>query len=300
MNQTVVWITVIAVLVLLGVWLLLRLFQYKKQIRSFGAELERRRSKEVKCPLQVELFGKEIVELAVALNKYTDEQKELMLQMGREREKLKSVIAGISHDFRTPLTGAYGYLQMVKKSGELSERSAEYLDTALEKTLYLKELSDEFFEVSALEANTNQIATETVHFDKLLQESILEQYEWIQENEIRAEFDLPEQSTFIQGNVYYLKRILDNLFSNARKYTKQFLRVTLQSEGDSVWLCIRNDTGGEELSGEKLFEPFYRGDARNKEGSGLGLYVIKCLAIAMGYEVTAKVQEDVFEIEMRM
>jgi signal transduction histidine kinase len=50
----------------------------------------------------------------------------------------------------------------------------------------------------------------------------------------------------------------------------------------------------------KIFEPFYRGESRSKNGSGLGLYVVKCLATAMGYEVEAKVAEDVFEVKMRM
>ena len=300
MNQGTVWIVATVLLALVAVWLLFRLFQYKKQIRCFTKELERRLEGGVDSPLQVNMFEKEVVGLATELNKHTREQKEMMLQMEREREKLKGVIAGISHDFRTPLTGAYGYLQMVKKSGELSEKNEEYLDIALAKTLYLKELSDEFFEVSALEANTKQIETEPVHFDRLLQECILEQYDWIQENGLVAEFFMPEQSIYVQGNAYYLTRILENLFSNVRKYAKRHVSVTLSQEGAKVRLYISNDMGGESLCADKVFEPFYRGDSRSKNGSGLGLYVIKCLATAMGYEVEAKAKADRFEIEMRM
>jgi len=300
MNQLTVWIVATVLLALVAAWFLFRLFRYKRQIRSFTQELERRLGGDVNSPLQVDMFEKEIVALAVELNKHTREQKEMMLQMEREREKLKNVIAGISHDFRTPLTGAYGYLQMVKKSGELSEKNEEYLDIALAKTLYLKELSDEFFEVSALEANTKQIETGMVHFDKLLQECILEQYGWIQENGLVTEFSVPEQSICVQGNAYYLTRILENLFSNVRKYAKRYVSVTLSQEGTKVRLHISNDMGGESLCADKVFEPFYRGESRSKNGSGLGLYVVKCLATAMGYEVEAKVAEDRFEIEMRM
>ncbi len=300
MNQSAIWIALAVLLALFGVWLLFRLVQYKRQIRYFTKELERRLTGDVNSPLQVNMFEKEIVRLAVELNKQAQEQKELMLQMEREREKLKNVIAGISHDFRTPLTGAYGYLQMVKKSGELSEKNEEYLDVALMKTLYLKELSDEFFDVSALEANAKQIETDKVHFDKLLQECILEQYEWIQKNGISAEFLLPDQSVYVQGNTYYLTRILENLFSNVRKYARCSLRVMLSQEGTKAVLSVSNDMGGETLCAEKVFEPFYRGESRSRNGSGLGLYVINCLATAMGYEVMAKVSEDMFEIEMRM
>ena len=267
MDGKVMWMVGSMLLGLLCLVLFLRLFQYKKQIRSFTEKIKKRRSKEMACPLRVDMFEKEMVELAVALNEYTDEQKMLTLQIERDREKIKSVIAGISHDFRTPLTASYGYMQMVKKSGELSEKNIGYLDISLEKTLYLKELSDEFFEVSAIEANTKKIESETVHLDQLLQECILEQYDWIRERGIRTEFVLPEHGVYVQGNGYYLKRILDNKFSNVRKYAKAFVRVFLEETEEGVRLCIANDTGGEEISCDRVFEPFYRGESLSREGS---------------------------------
>ena len=81
----------------------------------------------------------------------TDEQKELTLQMERDRERLNYVIAGISHDFRTPLTASYGYMQMVKKSGELSENS-----TAGQAIGY-KELIDVIKGEKSLEVAADQI-----------------------------------------------------------------------------------------------------------------------------------------------
>ena len=56
--------------------------------------------------------------------------------------RFDTVISGISHDFRTPLTASLGYLQMIEKTGELSPQNAKYLAVAIQKNQYLKELSD--------------------------------------------------------------------------------------------------------------------------------------------------------------
>ncbi len=300
MDKSGILTMVVMVLGMICCILTVRLFQYKKQVRGFTARIRKRKSNEVSQPVDVDIFDKDMVELAVALNEYTDAKKELMLQLERDREKLKYVIAGISHDFRTPLTAAYGYLQMVKKSGELSDRSLEYLDISMEKTLYLKELSDEFFEMSAIEANLSGVELKQVHLEKLLQECILGQYDWIAQKGLQAEFEIPEQSVCIQSNEHYLKRMLENIFSNMRKYAQNYVSVKLEVGEKGVELIASNDIGCMEIEPEKVFEPFYRGKSRSLEGSGLGLYVVKCLAESMGYEVQATLLGKVFEIRLKI
>lgn len=299
MDKTQILTMMVIVLGMICCISAVRLFQYKKQIRSFTARIRKRKSNEVSQPVEVDIFDKDMVALAVALNEYTDAKKELMLQLEHDRERLKYVIAGISHDFRTPLTAAYGYLQMVRKSGELSERSLEYLDISMGKTLYLKELSDEFFEMSAIEANLGGVELEQVHLEKLLQECILGQYDWIAERGLQTEFEIPEQSVCICANEHYLKRMLENIFSNMRKYAQSFVSVRLVVDDKGVELITSNDIGNVEIEPEKVFEPFYRGKSRSLEGSGLGLYVVKCLAESMGYEVQSELKGNVFEIRVR-
>ena len=299
MDKAGILTIVVVVLGMICCILAVRLFQYKRQIKHFTTRIGQRKNSEVTRPVEVDIFDKDIVKLAVALNEYTDVQKELTLQLERDREKLKYVIAGISHDFRTPLTAAYGYLQMVKKSGELSERSLEYLNISMDKTLYLKELSDDFFEMSAIEANLSGVELEEVHLEKLVQECILEQYDWIAGKGLQASFEIPEQSIRVQANEHYLKRMLENIFSNMRKYAQSTICVKLAADEKGVELTVSNDMGSVEIEPEKVFEPFYRGKSRSLEGSGLGLYVVKCLAESMGYEVQSTLKGNVFEIRLK-
>lgn len=159
--------------------LLVRLYQYKRQLRSFTKRINERKSANMNQPVTVEYFDKDILTLADALNEYTDMVKKQMLDLEQDRRQLKNVIAGISHDFRTPLTAAKGYMQMIDKNGVLDEKNQEYLTIAMDKTEYLKTLSDAFFEVSAIEANTEQVVMEPVHMTNFLSEQIMSQYDWI-------------------------------------------------------------------------------------------------------------------------
>lgn len=294
MNKETVGIIIICILCVIVVGLCLRLYQYRKQVRQFTKLTRQRNKTDVGSSITVDMFQADFVELANALNAYTEKQKELERELAKDRERLNYVIAGISHDFRTPLTAAIGYMQMVDKSGDLQDKSQEYLDVALERTRFLKELSDAFFELSTLEAKQEKVEFSTVNLQKLLQEVMLEHFEWISEGGYQTDFQIPEQDIFILGNEQYMKRILDNLFSNLQKYTVSNIRISLSSNDGRVVLEVENDVQEWDVDCNRVFEPFYRGESRSKSGSGLGLYVVKCLAEKMNMQVVAKLEGQRF------
>lgn len=294
MSRETILIIVICILCVIILRLCLRLYQYRKQVRQFAKRTRQRSEKDRSQPVTVDIFQRDFVELANALNAYTDQQRELEMELARDRERLNYVIAGISHDFRTPLTAAIGYMQMVDKSGDLQEKSQEYLDVALERTRFLKELSDAFFELSTLEANQEEVQLTTVNLQKLLQEVMLEQFEWISKGGYHTDFQIPEQDIFILGDEQYMKRILDNLFSNMQKYAVSDIRISLFHQDGRVVLEVENDIKENEIDCARVFEPFYRGESRSKSGSGLGLYVVKCLSEKMNMQVMARLEKQRF------
>ena len=142
-------------LVLLYKWLTL-----KHNIRRFSQELEKLKDSDYRQPIKVTDFDGDLAELAVKLNEHTDIQRQLGVEYEQRKKQLGTVISGISHDFRTPLTAALGYMQMIEKSGGLSEKNAGYLDIAVQKNRYLKELSDEFFELTKMENGGTELSCE--------------------------------------------------------------------------------------------------------------------------------------------
>ena len=286
------WIFIIPIVCLLIAFttVLLRLIHVKREICSFSNEVEKLKDSDYAQPLKVNCFDRNVTELAVKINEYVDKQQKIFAANESEKAKLNNVISGISHDFRTPLTASLGYLQLIEKSGELSGKKEEYLTIAIKKNKYLMELSDEFFELSKLGNENEEIAIEEINISNLISEMIMEQYGWIGEKGIIPHFDITD-GIVIKSNEKYLKRIIQNLMSNAEKYAVHKFSVKLFKINGKICVAVCNDVD-EYIQSDKVFEPFYKGNARNKEGTGLGLYVVKCLSEKLGYSVLANVNEN--------
>lgn len=277
--------------------LFIRILQFKKQMRSFSARIQKCMEENVNQAIPVDYFDKDVLELANTLNSYTKNIKDQTIELEGERKQLKNVIAGISHDFRTPLTSAKGYMQLIEKSGKLDEKNAEYLSIAMNKTDYLRVLSDAFFEISSTEARTEDVELQDISISTYMTTKVLEQYEWMQELNIKGEFDIPEKDIRVQSNETMLDRIMGNFFSNARKYAVSNLAVCLEEQEDCVVITVENDIASDtEIDESQVFEAFYRGKSRQKEGAGLGLYVSKRLADKLGHNISVSVHDQKFAI----
>ena len=289
----------VCLLVLLLV-VLVRYLSLKREIRRFTQELEKLKASDYRQPVKVTDFDKDLVALAVKVNEHTDMQRQLGTEYEQQKRRLGTAISGISHDFRTPLTASLGYLQMIEKSGELSEKNAGYLAIAMQKNQYLKTLSDEFFELTKLENGKDELHPEPVNLSNLLTEAALEQHAWIEERGISTAFDIPD-GIVVQTDLHALQRILENLMSNAQKYTADRFSVTLRQDGGQAVLRVSNSLADSAaIQIDRVFEPFYRMNARTAGGSGLGLYVVKLLCDRLACNVCAKLEEGVFSVEIRI
>ena len=285
----------VCLLVILTV-LLWKYISLKRNIRHFSQELEKLKDSDYRQTVKVTDFDKDLIDLAVKVNEHTDIQRQLGIEYEERQKQLGTVISGISHDFRTPLTASLGYLQMIEKSGELSEKNAEYLAIVMQKNKYLKELSDEFFELTKIENSNDELQLEEVNLSNLLTEAVLEQHSWIADKNIATDFEISD-GIMIQADVHCLTRILNNLMSNAQKYTSDSFGVKLKQDGDCVVLCVSNTIAdSSSLDIDRVFEPFYRMDARTAGGSGLGLYVVKLLCDRLGWSVGAELNDTVFAV----
>lgn len=287
-------ILVLCILLFIILLLILYIVILKMQMKSFSKKVENLLDDEYEEIIKVDVFDKDIVNLATIMNKHVFRQRKLASDYIADKEALNNLVSGISHDFRTPLTASIGYLQMIEKSGEIKEqKNQEYLRIAIDKNKYLKQLSDDFFDLSKHENGAKRdVVVERIHLASMLEETLLEQFSWISEKNITPEVRI-DSNVYIEADKHSIKRIIDNMFSNAQKYAIKKLRVELTKDH----LIISNGIADEsEIDIDHVFEPFYRGVSRNKEGSGLGLYVVKYLADEYGFDVRAKIENREFTI----
>ncbi|MCR5214147.1 MAG: HAMP domain-containing histidine kinase [Eubacterium sp.] len=288
------WILV-GTLAIIVIILLVRLHVGKKQLRSFTEQLHRIREDKQNRLITVDTFDKDYLNLANELEMYVEEESRLIEKSDKDRQSVKNMIAGISHDFRTPLTTAMGYMQMIQKDEGLSEENSQNLKKAFDKTKYLKELSDEFFALSLIESRKEEDKTE-LSFKSLLENVTLEQYDWIKSRDIEFTADITDDPCVLLATEVDMVRMISNLYSNAKKYLVSRMDVNLTKEDGRILFVMANDMpDGCQIDVSKVFEPFHREYVGDKGGNGLGLYIVKRIVESYGGTIKAGVEEEIFK-----
>ena len=321
-----------SVLAILSLILLIRFLSLRAELKAFSKQVNEIRTTDREQPVKVASFDASSVHLAREINQLIEELRKAAVRSAEEEKRVRTIMAGVSHDFRTPLTAADGYLQMSEdllKKDEMSREDLaelrDYLKIVSERIHYLQSLSDEFFEVTYLDAK-KELPLSEVRFDTVLSEVLLGQYDRMQEKSIDMRLDIPEEQLPVRADRHYLERILENLLSNAAKYAKSYLELRVERTGvggktagmqdnvvnqsvlqeeaitaPAITLYMRNDVDETfQTDTEHIFEPFYRAKGRSGPGTGLGLYVCKELADAMHFELKGEISDGVFELKLTM
>jgi len=206
----------------------------------------------------------------------------------RERIRLQitqrtEMLAGVSHDLRTPLTSLQGYLEtLLIKEGALTEAERRhYLELAAKHGKRLSQLTAELFELAMLESQGRELHFEPFSLAELVQD-VAQKFELeAEKHALRLETEIPPGAPFVSGDIALIERVLENLIENAIKYTPQGGRIRLSLFPRPGCIAARvSDTGVgiPEHEVPHIFERFYRVEKSRGEGpggTGLGLAIAR-------------------------
>lgn len=209
------------------------------------------------------------------------------------------LITNVSHDLKTPLTAIITYVDLLKDENITQEQRKEYLDTLERKSLRLKVLIEDLFEVS--KASSGSVVLNPVDLDicNLIKQVQLELSDKLEAAGLEVKMNLPSQRIlcFLDSQKTY--RIYENLIGNIAKYSLTGTRVyiNVMNQGANVLIEMKNISAMElTVSPEELTERFVRGDAsRGTEGSGLGLAIAKSLTELQGGHMSIQTDGDLFK-----
>ncbi len=288
------------VLAVLCAVLIFRLCIIKKQLRSIREELPLTTQSSYNRQLTVSLADNSVTALATEMNKNLEHQKQLKFRTEQVERSMKQSVSDIAHDLRTPLTVIKGNLQMLEASEQLSEKGCEYLRVCIDKTDAMKQMADEFFELSVLESDSGAVRLSRIDLTSLLVEFILDSEAVIRCRGIEPDIQLPEKSMYVMADESMLQRMLSNLLNNILKHARSSFELSLSLKGDKTVLSFSNELRPDEsLDTDRLFERTYRGDkARNGSGAGLGLYIVKLLAEKQNAAVQANIRDNKLDISI--
>ena len=285
-------IILFAILFFLSITVLLL---YRRQVRGLSEQLkdlEPGSNQRLTCSVR----DRNILSLCRLVNTYIDSQQKLVLQAREAEEELKYTIASVSHDIRTPLTGASGYMQMAEKTEDPDKRK-EYCRIVRGRLKDLEQLLDRLFLYTKLTSQEISLQMEPVSLFPLVCEVLTGFYGKFQEQNREPSLDFQEEAIQIQGDSSQLKRVLGNLVSNSLSYGLGTLFIV--QKGNTLTFSNKVKDPGS-IDPDQMFVRFYRGDpSRNASKSshaGLGLSIARELTQAMGGKIEARLHEDILEI----
>lgn len=288
---------IIVVLAVAVAVLAVRTVVMRREIRSMSRQLEDLSAGRSEKKISLTLVDARLNELATQINENMELQKQLRIDTRKSEQRLKDSIAGVSHDLRTPLTAIIGYIQMLERSG-LNGEQQEKATIILKKANAMRELVESFFELSVIESGQSELAEEAVNFTNIVSEAVVDFIPRFEAAELEPDVDLGDKSLYIAGDTTALGRIVQNLLSNALKYTAGRVKVALEERDGEIILTVVNEVRPDTPPDmERIFERFYTGDdCRNSGSAGLGLYIVKLLAEKMQGAVSASLENKMLSV----
>lgn len=218
-----------------------------------------------------------------------------------QSERMKTeLITNVSHDLKTPLTAIITYVDLLKEENLSEEKRKEYLDTLERKSLRLKVLIEDLFEVS--KANSGNVTLNLVDVDicNLVKQVRFELADKLEQSNLDVRMELPDKKVMVSLDSQRTYRIYENLFLNISKYSLPGTRVYVQGvlTGEEISISLKNISAQEiTVNASELAERFVRGDeSRNTEGSGLGLAIAKSFVELQGGKFTLECDGDLFKV----
>lgn len=229
---------------------------------------------------------------------FNDMQESILAEQEKNRKYEKArtdMIAGISHDLRTPLTAMRGTVKgLMDGVASTPEQQKKFLQAAYRRTGDMDMLLNQLLYLSRMETGNMPISMQTIEIGAFLKSYVRGKQEVIETGKEEITADMKEITAGVLIDPEQFQRVLDNLVENSRKYSETIplrMKIKLEKTPKGVSICFQdNGVGVPEEKLPYIFEEFYRGDeSRNKkEGNGLGLYIVKYLMEAMGGSVRAE------------
>lgn len=286
-----VLLCVIGGLVIVIFGLCLKIYLLQKSAQEIRAEFRDRLAEDTNTLVYISSRDPSMLQLASDVNAQLRLLRSQRQRYQRGDRDVKEAITNISHDLRTPLTAICGYLELMKQQ-ELSSDAARYLAQIEERTMAMKDLTEELFRYT-LSVSEQKLHLEPVDLRRTLEETLLAFYGAFSQKGITPALELADDVGQALLDNAALKRVLGNILANVLKYSAGDLKVVLDRQGMITFTNFAPGLDG--LMSQKLFDRYYTVDtARNS--TGLGLSIAKRLTEQMGGNITASYNQECLNI----
>ena len=212
--------------------------------------------------------------------------KEMAIKLQQLEKTRTELLAGVTHELKTPVTSISGLLQAVQDGIVTGKDEQEFIRMALVETTKMKTMVGDLLSFNSFAVDAIPVNLVTIDVNRLVQDAVTH-WEVMQDDEsVRVHVQLLDESVTVQADVVRMQQIMTNLLTNAKQAMQEgTVTVTLTKKTSRVVVRVQ-DTGCGIPEEEQafIFERFYRGENKKYtvRGLGLGLPLSKMMAQSIG------------------
>ncbi|MDE6938161.1 MAG: HAMP domain-containing histidine kinase, partial [Lachnospiraceae bacterium] len=236
----------------------------------------------------------ELKPIEIRLNEIKATLKRQEIEAEEGEKKKNDLVLFLAHDLKTPLTSIVAYLSMLDSHVDMqAEEREKYTHIALEKSIRLGELINEFFDITRYNFQDIELEAIEINLSFMLEQLADELYGVLQEKHLSCEVHV-EENLVVYGDPDKLARVFDNILRNAIAYCYENTKIQIDAQNKNRDVEIVFTNQGDKIPGtmlQTIFEKFYRVDGSRSSGTGgagLGLAIAKEIVELHGGRIRAK------------
>ena len=242
---------------------------------------------------EVKAYGNtDIAQLAENFNKMSKSLKALEAMRS-------SFISDVSHELRTPMTTISGFVEGILDGTIAEEDKEKYLKIVLDETKRLARLVTKLLMLSRFDAGKSALNFKRFDINELIRITILRFEKQITDKKLDVGIDFEHDSEFVFADKDSISQVMTNLIDNAIKFNIEggYIKIRVESDFDyKISITIENSgIGMDEEELQYIFERFYKSDKSrsfDKNGMGLGLYMVSSIINNHGEKIKAESEKD--------
>lgn len=259
-------------------------------------------SQHIDVPMAIDTLPQSLKILADSM-KYTNAELQNAITKAVKDEQLRAeLITNVSHDLKTPLTSIITYVDLLKNCDIADPKAQEYIHVLDDKGAKLKRLIDDLIEASKVTSGNISVNLAPMNLSELCLQSTVDVQQDFDKNNLNLVVKQGEKPVTVTADGAKTFRVIENLLSNARKYSARGSRVyvSVYEQGGKGIFEIKNISAQPlDITPAELTERFVRGDkSRTAEGNGLGLSIAKELCKVQNGELELSIDGDLFKAKV--
>ena len=238
-----------------------------------------------------------IRKLSAGINQNLNTMHQLQIEQVEQEKKIHQMLMDLTHDIKTPLTVATGYVQLLDRQPEADPKPslARIANNLRSVNYYLHYLMD----FNLIQEKTRSLYHQSVNVSELLKNELFDYYDQLTASGLKVTPAITDQ-LMLETDETLMRRIIQNLIGNWLKYAKSQAKLSFaRQDNHHLVMTFSNDTAQPVSHVDQLVDRFYTTDAaRTTQSVGLGLSIVQSLTTTLGGKMKLEAHDDSFTVKL--